>query len=116
MAVELYGIKNCDSVKKAIAWLKENNIDFNFHDFKKEGISEEKLKEWMLLDTEKKLVNKNGTTWRALSAEEKEKAGRKSGALLIMKLNNSLIKRPVAEFGNSILIGFDPERYQRQFC
>ena len=116
MAVELYGIKNCDSVKKAIVWLKENKIDFNFHDFKTEGISEDKLKKWMLLDADKKLINRNGTTWRALSADEKEKAEKKTGALQLMKINTSLIKRPVAEFGNGILIGFDRDRYQKQFC
>lgn len=116
MAVELYGIKNCDSVKKAIVWLKENKIEYNFHDLKTEGIPEEKLAKWMRLDTEKKLINRNGTTWRALSADEKEKAEKKSGAMQLMKLNTSLIKRPVAEYGGSILIGFDQELYQRQFC
>ena len=67
---KVYGIPNCDTVKKVLAWLKKNNIAFEFHDYKKLGISQEKLIQWTAEVGWEKLVNKKGTTWRALTAEQ----------------------------------------------
>ncbi len=67
--LQVYGIKNCNTVKKALTWLEDNNIPFQFHDFKKEGVSEDKLKEWETQVDWQALVNKKGTTWKKLSPE-----------------------------------------------
>jgi len=70
--LQVYGIKNCNTVKKALTWLEDNNVPFQFHDFKKEGVSVDKLKEWETQVDWQALVNKKGTTWKKLSPETQE--------------------------------------------
>ena len=113
--VNIYGIKNCDTVKKALCWLKENDVYFEFHDFKKEGITKEKLKEWGNAEQGEILFNKKGTTWKKLSEEEQQRANTKTGAIQLMQENTSLIKRPVAEITGTILIGFNEDAYTKAF-
>ena len=107
----VYGIKNCDTVKKALTWLKENNIAFEFHDYKKLGISEAKLQEWLKQTSWQSLVNKQGTTYKKLSDEEKSSITDDVSAIKIMLEKNSIIKRPIIEQDKILAIGFDIAQY-----
>lgn len=111
MSFKIYGIKQCDTMKKAISWLNSNNIPYNFHDYKKQNISEEKLEEWLKKVDWEILVNKRGTTWRKLSDEVKLSMD-KNSAIKEMINNPSIIKRPVLEFKDKILIGFSEDEYK----
>jgi len=110
----VFGIPNCDSVKKARKWLEENGIEYEFHDYKKSGISLETLEKWSDKHGFEALINKRGTTWRRLDESDKEKLTRKK-AIGMMHTNTSLIKRPVVEYGNTRLIGFDEPQYAEVF-
>jgi len=108
MMIHLYGIPNCNTVKKALDFLKENKADYTFHDFKKEGISAAKLKQWNKALGHATLVNKKGTTWRGLTPEAQEAAAGTQGALALMQEKTSVIKRPVVEWNNGqVTAGFD---------
>ncbi len=113
--MKIYGIKNCSTVKKALDWLKENQIDFEFHDFKKVGISAEKLQEWNDEVGYEKLLNKQGLTWKQLDADTKATIIGEKEALQLLYAKNSMIKRPVLELDNKIVLGFDEEVYQKLF-
>jgi Spx/MgsR family transcriptional regulator len=113
--MKIYGIKNCSTVKKALDWLKENQIDFEFHDFKKVGISAEKLQEWSDKVGYEKLLNKQGLTWKQLDADTKATIIGEKEALQLLYAKNSMIKRPVLELDNKIVLGFDEEVYQKLF-
>ena len=111
----VYGIKNCDTVKKAIDWLKKKNIAFEFHDYKTQGISEEKLKEWTKQVSWEILLNKRGTTWKKLDAAVQEKTNNEKAAIAVMRENTSIIKRPVIEKnGKVIAVGFDEKEYSKK--
>ncbi len=110
---KVYGIPNCDTVKKAITWLKENNIPYEFHNYKKEGISEEKLASWLDQYAWEVLVNKAGTTWKKLA--EEDKATDATSALQLMASQTSVIKRPIIEAEKIVAIGFKPEEYSKIF-
>ncbi len=106
--IHLYGIPNCDTVKKALDWLKTNEIEFAFHDFKKEGITQTKLKAWSESVGMDVLLNKKSATWRGLSPEEQDVASSEKGAIALMQEKPSVIKRPVAEWANGkVSVGFD---------
>lgn len=106
----IYGIKNCNSIKKTLDWCKENQVDFEFHDYKKEGISKEKLQEWTSQVNWEVLVNKKGTTWRKLDDGVKAGVTNTQSAIDLMSENTSLIKRPVVEKdGKVVTVGFDPD-------
>lgn len=109
--MKVYGIKNCNTVAKALSWLKENQIDFEFHDFKKLGISESKLKEWADQLGWEALINKRGTTWKKLDAETQNSIVTEESAFAILEQNTSMIKRPVIETDDNLLLGFDEEKY-----
>jgi Spx/MgsR family transcriptional regulator len=113
--MNIYGIKNCNTVKKALDWLKENKVDFEFHDFKKEGISTEKLQEWSKKVGYEKLLNKQGLTWKQLDAEIKVTITGEKEALQLLHAKNSMIKRPVLEFENDLILGFKEEEYKKLF-
>lgn len=113
--MNIYGIKNCNTVKKALSWLKENQIAFTFHDFKKEGISAQKLKDWSAKVGYEKLLNKQGLTWKQLDAETKVTVTGEKEALQILHDKNSMIKRPVLEFQEQVVLGFDEEKYRMLF-
>ncbi len=108
---EVYGISNCNTVKKARNWLQENHVPYTFHDFKKEGVTVKKLQEWCKVFGWQNLVNKAGTTWKKLSEEEKEGITNQSAAIKLMMTNTSIIRRPVIEADGSCLIRFDEEEY-----
>ena len=105
--VKVYGIPNCDSVKKALSWLKENKIAFEFHDFKKEAVSSAKIKEWVNASSLEKVLNKKSIGFRNLSADNQQKITHKSNAIQLMQANTNLIKRPVVEIAGTVLHGFN---------
>ncbi len=116
MAIIVYGIKNCNTVKSALAWLKDNDVEYEFHDFKTKGISSAKLKEWCAQVGWEALVNKRGTTWRQLSSDVQEKIKNQTSAIALMREKTSVIKRPVIELSDKvILLGFDPGEYAKKF-
>jgi Spx/MgsR family transcriptional regulator len=106
----VYGIKNCDTVKKTLNLLKVNQIPYEFHDYKKVGIEAEKLKEWCSKVSYDELINRRGTTWRKLDDSVKESIKDQQQAIELMVSHNSIIKRPVIELSNGeIIVGFEGE-------
>ena len=97
-------------------WLKANDISFEFHDYKKLGISEEKLQLWTAEVGWEKLVNKKGTTWRTLSKDTKTAVKDEKTAIALMMDKNSVIKRPVIETGKQLWVGFDEVKYKQTFA
>ena len=112
---KLYGIKNCDTVKKAMKWLGENKVEYQFHDYKKDGVDEEKLGEFVKKFGWEKLLNRKGTTWRQLSEEEKNKVVDDEYAMMLMKEKPSIIKRPIVDLGEKQLVGFEVKEYEGVF-
>lgn len=101
-------------MKKAFGYLEEHKVPYEFHDYKKLGISAQKLKEWTSQAGWEKLLNKQGTTWRSLDEVVKESITTEKKALSLMQEKTSIIKRPVIEFDNKIVaIGFDEQQYNR---
>lgn len=112
----LYGIKNCNTVKSAIDWLKKNNVEFEFHDYKKSGVTDSKLKEWSKQVGWESLVNKRGTTWRQLDEATQKKITNEKAAIDLMKEKTSVIKRPLIENGGKVItLGFDETEFKRTF-
>ncbi|MGG9970990.1 ArsC family reductase [Ferruginibacter sp. SUN002] len=111
----IYGIPNCDTVKKVFNWFKENKIDFEFHDYKKSGVSKEKLTNWSKQVGWETILNKKSTSWRELSAEMQSKVTNATEAIKLMMQNNSIIKRPVIEQDETIIfVGFDKTKYEQK--
>lgn len=112
----LYGIKNCNTVKSAIEWLKKKKVEFDFHDYKTKGITGEKLKEWSKQVGWENLVNKRGTTWRQLDPDLQKTITNEKAAIALMKEKTSVIKRPLIEKdGKVVALGFDEEAYRTAF-
>lgn len=112
----LYGIPNCDSVKKARTWLDKNNIGYAFHDYKKEGISKAKLRGWCQQLGWENVMNKNSTTWKELSEEEQLAVNNQAAAIDVMAQHNSIIKRPLIEEGDKVVaIRFNEAVYEKTF-
>ena len=109
----LYGIKNCDTVKKARLWLEAQSIAYRFHDFRKDGLDLGQLERWEAELGWEALLNKRGTSWRKLEEGQREGVDR-AKALMLMLAQPSLIKRPVLETGTKTLIGFIPEEYAKE--
>ena len=114
--MKLYGIPNCNTVKKARTWLEENGIAYEFHDFKKQGIDEATIKQWLTQSTWDKLVNRAGMTWRNLSDAEKAAVIDNASATELMMIKTSVIKRPLlVKDGTLLALGFDEAKYQQLF-
>ncbi len=112
----LYGIPNCNTVKKAMDWLKKNDIAYQFHDYKKKGITEVKLQEWVAQISWAVLVNKRGTTWKGLDEAVQTNITNNQAAIGLMIEKTSVIKRPIIENGNKIVaVGFDEKEYENVF-
>ncbi|MFM6976123.1 MAG: ArsC family reductase [Sphingobacteriaceae bacterium] len=108
----VYGIPNCNTVKKALDWLKANELDFEFHDYKKKGITKEKLEDWATQIAWESLVNKKGTTWRQLPPEVQNTINNKEAAFSLIIQKPSVTKRPIIESnGKIICLGFDESQY-----
>jgi arsenate reductase (glutaredoxin) len=117
--ITLFGIPNCDTVKKARAWLTEQGIDHQFHDFKKQGVPPDRLKVWIEAVGWEKVLNRQGTTWRKLDAATQATAVDAESATKLLILNASLIKRPVVEWANTaskpdISVGFDINAWSKR--
>ena len=115
MTTTLYGIPNCDTVKKARTWLADNGHDFSFHDFKKQGLSRELVEGWLAQLDWETLVNRKGMTWRNLSDERKAQIVDKASAAELMLENPSVIKRPVLEGAGPLSVGFSADQYRALF-
>ncbi|GHD59947.1 ArsC family reductase [Jeongeupia chitinilytica] len=113
--MKLYGIPNCDTVKKARTWLAEHGHDYDWHDFKKAGISAELLNGWIAQTGWEPLVNKAGTTWRKLDDTSKAAVVDADSAIALMLAQPSVIKRPVLDRNGTITIGYKPETYDTLF-
>ena len=111
----VYGIPNCDTVKKARAWLTAQGVDHRFHDFKQGGVPEAALARWIALLGWQPLLNRKGTTWRKLDAAVQQAAGDEAGAVHLMRAQASVIKRPVVEWPDgAVTVGFDVEDWARR--
>lgn len=111
--ITVHGIPNCDSVKKSRAWLQERGIDYQFHDFKKQGLPLDKVDRWIAAAGWEALVNRKGTTWRKLDGATQAGVVDAASARALMQRETSVIKRPVVEWGDNVSVGFDPARWQR---
>jgi arsenate reductase (glutaredoxin) len=110
--MKMYGIPNCDTVKRARAWLQERGTVFEFHDFKKAGVPAERLQAWTQAAGWEQLLNRKGTTWRQLAEAERAAVVDAASAQALMQAQPSVIKRPIVEWpGGQITVGFDAERW-----
>jgi len=114
MTTTLYGIKNCDTIKKARRWLEQNEIDYTFHDYRKDGLTASQLKPWCKELGWENLLNKRGTTWRKLEDEVKQSVDLKS-AIEIMLEQPAIIKRPLLVTSAQKLLGFNEQQYSEIF-
>lgn len=111
MTIQLYGIPNCDTVRKARKWLEAEGRDYAFHDYKKVGADADKLGEWADAAGWEALLNQRGTTFRQLGEADKADIDR-AKAIRLMVEHPSMIKRPVAEHPGGVLVGFDPNEWE----
>lgn len=112
--ITLYGISNCDTIKKAKKYLADNNIDYTFHDYRKDGVNEQMVSEFAKQLDWEQLVNKRGTTYRALSDEQKQSLTKESAIELLVE-QPAMIKRPVLVNSNSYHLGFKAAQYDEIF-
>ena len=110
MTITIYGIKNCDTMKKARAWLDSHGVSYGFHDYKTVGIEKDRLKQWSEVLGWEALLNRAGTTFRKLPDADREGLNERK-ALALMQAQPSMIKRPVLDLGGKLLVGFKPEIY-----
>ncbi len=113
-SVKMYGIKNCQTMKKAMTYLESKHVAFEFHDYKKQGIDAPTLEQWLSQKQWDEIINKRGTTWRKLSDEEKTDIN-PTKAIELMIANPSLIKRPALDVAGKLYLGFDEALYQAIF-
>lgn len=113
--ITIYGIKNCDSVKKARHWLQKQGINYQFNDFRVQGIDRETLQTWIDQVGIEVIVNKRGTTWRNLEPDQQQKINEVSDVLDLLIANPTLIKRPVLNVDGIITVGFTADSYQNLF-
>jgi arsenate reductase len=111
-AVTIYGIKSCDTMKKARAWLDAHGVAYAFHDYKAQGIERGRLEAWAREVGWETLLNRAGTTFRKLPEKEKDGLGERK-AIALMRAQPAMIKRPVLEVGDKLLVGFKPEAYAK---
>ncbi len=110
--MKLYGISNCNTVKKARDWLDNHKITYQFHDFKKQGVSQQLLENWLTQVTHEKLINRAGLTWRGLEDSVKNTIIDNASAIALMQAKTSVIKRPILEKDNTIVaLGFNEAEY-----
>ena len=112
--VRIFGIPNCDTMKKARQWLTDQGIDYEFHDYKRTGADEQRLRRWVAQVGWEALLNRRGTTWHKLDEALKRDLD-EAGAIRLMQANPSLIKRPVLEYGQRLQVGFKVEEYTALF-
>lgn len=111
MTIHLYGIPNCDTVKKARVWLEGQGKAYTFHDYKKEGAEPERIASWIAAAGLDLVVNRKGTTFRALSEDDKARAADPAQAPALLAANPSVIKRPIVEHPGGLLVGFKADEW-----
>jgi arsenate reductase len=111
----IYGIKNCDVTKKALNWLEENGVAYTFHDYKEKGVTSHKIEDWLKRKPLNELINSRGTTYKGLSDADKEAIAKKDvkKSIVLMMENTSIIKRPLVETGNEVILGFDEDYWDK---
>jgi arsenate reductase (glutaredoxin) len=114
--VIVYGIKNCQTVQKAIKFLDSKNLEINFWDYKKQGVNKELLTKWCDKLSWQKVLNRSGMMWRKSEENQKAKVIDQLSAIEFMLSTPTSIKRPIIEFENNILVGFDEENYNQMFA
>jgi arsenate reductase len=114
-AVTIYGIKNCDTMKKARAWLDKRGVTYEFHDYKSAGIERSMLEGWARQAGWEALINRAGRTFRALPEQDRLGLTEKK-AIALMAAQPSMIRRPVLDVGGKLHVGFKPEQYEKEFA
>ncbi|MHB1735631.1 MAG: ArsC family reductase [Acidithiobacillus sp.] len=114
MTIQIYGIRHCDTMKKAFAWLDSQGLEYRFHDYQKAGVPMAELRHWVARWGWEALINRKGTTWRRLSESEREVADAEA-AIKLMETHPSLIRRPILTDGDQDLLGFDGEAWAQAF-
>lgn len=112
--ITVYGIKNCDTMKKAFAWLETNGIEYTFVDYKKADVAETHLPDWIKRADWEKLLNTRGLMWKKLTDAERADVDEAKAHCLLIQYP-SMIKRPILDTGKKLLVGFDPETYAAEF-
>jgi len=112
MTVTVYGIRNCDTMKKAFAWLEQHGVDYRFHDYRKSGVPADRLAAWSRAVGWETLANRRGPTWRKIPESSKQDLD-EAAALELLTRYPSAIKRPVVEWGRRVSVGFDPAEFER---
>ena len=112
MKVRIFGIKNCDTMKKAFAWLDAHGVEYEFHDYKKADVPPGKLKAWAKQAGWETLANTRGPTWRKIPATQRVDLT-KARMFTLLEANTSAIRRPIVEAGGKLLVGFDPAEFAR---
>jgi arsenate reductase len=110
--ITIYGIKNCDTMKKAFNWLNDHEINYTFHDYKQEGISKQKIEEWLKHKDITEIINLRSTTFKELSEADQASIEDKKKAIALMMENTSMIKRPLIETSKGIILGFKPDEWK----
>jgi len=111
----LYGIPNCDTVKKARTWLTDHGVDYTFHDFKKQGVPQPQIDTWLAAVGWETLINRKGTAWRGLDDATKAAVVDAASARAVALASPSVIKRPVVQWADgTITVGFTPERFEQR--
>lgn len=114
MATTMFGIPNCDTIKKAKKWLEANELDYQFHNYRKDGISEEMVRQFCEQLGWEQVVNKRGTTYRQLTQEQKDSLNQETAISLLVE-HSAMIKRPILDVDGTLHIGFKAEQYQQVF-
>lgn len=114
-ACRIYGIKNCDTMKKAVAWFDQRGLAYEFVDYKKTGVAGERLPRWTSAAGWQALLNRRGLMWKKLSEAERADIDADK-AIHLMTAYPALIKRPVIELGDRVVVGYDAERYAKEFA
>ncbi len=110
----VYGIKNCDTMKKALRWLDEAGVEYRFHDYKKEGVPADQLDQWLETLGWEQVINRRGTTWRKLDESVRDNMDNQSARAVILD-NPSIIKRPLLDTGSELVLGFKADDYTTRF-
>lgn len=115
MTITIYGIKSCDTMKKAFTWLDQQGLDYQFHDYKKAGAPEKALAGWIDELGWENVINRRGTSWRKLPQGRRDKMEPKDALTAAME-NPSMIKRPLVVYNGGVLLGFDPEQWAEKLA
>lgn len=110
-ALTIFGIKNCDTMKKAFTWLDSKKVSYTFHDYKKGNLTADDIRIWLKDLSLDEIINKKGTTWKKLTEEEKNSISDTEKAIALILKNPSVVKRPLIQMGKKHIVGFVPEQW-----